>query len=262
MGILDLVWLRPWQCLPLVGGPVRRSEEKPSGSQNHRRVARRFLRSQPVASALDLRSGATPAERKKSSTTEIALARSVMFLNGPTGGHFGHVDKWLDTAPGVPAGTAIYRKSGSSPPPPRGYRGRPLKTAHHLSHHTAPRPTPVTPASVMPRLKGRRQPRRALGAPGPARPRERPRDPVPRISRTAPPQGPIDRSRTAQGTFRWSNLRRSQLPSASQPPSTRSSMPFTKPLSFGSARKAIASAISVGLAKRAIGTRFSISASL
>src|SRR5215469_2251723 len=53
-----------------------------------------------------------------------------------------------------------------------------------------------------------------------------------------------------------------QLASAVQPPSTGSAMPFTNPLRAGSARKATAWAMSPGAAKRAIGTRSTMSASV
>ncbi len=53
----------------------------------------------------------------------------------------------------------------------------------------------------------------------------------------------------------------SQLPSAVQPPSTGKLTPLIKPLSEPSARNAIALATSWGDANRAIGTRFTISAS-
>src|SRR5215204_1434131 len=56
--------------------------------------------------------------------------------------------------------------------------------------------------------------------------------------------------------------RLSQLASANQPPSTERVCPLTKPLQSGSARKATALATSSGAAKRAIGTRPSMSASV
>lgn len=61
---------------------------------------------------------------------------------------------------------------------------------------------------------------------------------------------------------RCRSLRLSQLASASQPPSTGRACPFTNPLNLGSAKNAMASATSVGLANRAIGTRRSMSASV
>ena len=56
--------------------------------------------------------------------------------------------------------------------------------------------------------------------------------------------------------------RLSQLPSPYQPPSTERVWPLTKPLAAGSARNATASAISSGVAKRPIGVRPSMSASV
>src|SRR5215210_4112882 len=56
--------------------------------------------------------------------------------------------------------------------------------------------------------------------------------------------------------------RLSQLASANQPPSTERVCPLTKPLHSRSARKATALATSSGAAKRAIGTRPSMSASV
>ena len=63
-------------------------------------------------------------------------------------------------------------------------------------------------------------------------------------------------------SYRFRSRSDSQLPSALQPPSTASAWPLTKPLSISSARKAIARAISSGLAKRAIGIRPVMSASV
>jgi len=54
----------------------------------------------------------------------------------------------------------------------------------------------------------------------------------------------------------------SQLASAVQPPSTVRVWPLMKPLSFESARKAMARAMSSGEAKRAMGTRCVMSASV
>jgi hypothetical protein len=54
----------------------------------------------------------------------------------------------------------------------------------------------------------------------------------------------------------------SHAPSANQPPSTERVWPLTKPLHSGSARKATVLAMSSGVAKRAIGTRPSMFASV
>ena len=66
----------------------------------------------------------------------------------------------------------------------------------------------------------------------------------------------------AQRHYRFRRRSDSQLPSALHPPSTDKAWPLTKPLSSSSARKAMARAMSSGLAKRPMGIRPVMSASV
>ena len=55
-----------------------------------------FFGASPVASALDLRSGATPRGSVSPYDSEKRTRAFCHVLDGPTDTHFGHVDKWLD----------------------------------------------------------------------------------------------------------------------------------------------------------------------